>query len=429
MWDVPRHDLRRIRRAWDGAVAAGTPAALPGVVPMDRDGDHGGGAMARWRPLPQELSPQARLLVERLRVLKDRLDLSLAALAAKTAYSKSSWERFLNGRKPPTRQAVLSIAELAGADSARLLALWELADRSWLAEPDAAGAAGAVKTDDAVRTEDAAAPGAVPEGEERSAGGGDGAAPLASVPSVPPGPSVTAEPPGPSKTSGPSESSEPSGAAAVLPARARRRRRLLVVGAAVLAGAAVLVPGGMWSAGAFQGERGPSCVGEDCRGADAVAQDCARGAERVSVARYQGMRVTLWHSARCRAVWGELDKADGEAQVEVADSDDAMTSPPGGEGEVRTPMLGARTPHRFSACVSLDEAQMCAKGDGSHMVDEYELGDMGEGWSGDPDPVETDVAELPDDVEPPIALYPDANARNAGVRRTPTPALGAVAVG
>ncbi|WP_449353374.1 helix-turn-helix domain-containing protein [Streptomyces shaanxiensis] len=87
--------------------------------------------MTRWRPLPDALPREARLLVEQLRQLKDRTDLSLAELARRTAYSKSSWQRYLSGAKQPPRGAVRALCRVADADQARLLALWELADPVW----------------------------------------------------------------------------------------------------------------------------------------------------------------------------------------------------------------------------------------------------------------------------------------------------------
>jgi transcriptional regulator with XRE-family HTH domain len=86
--------------------------------------------MTRWRPLPHSLPGEARHLVEQLRALKDRSGLSLAELARRTAYSKSSWQRYLSGAQPPPRAAVQALGRAVGADQARLLALWELSDRS-----------------------------------------------------------------------------------------------------------------------------------------------------------------------------------------------------------------------------------------------------------------------------------------------------------
>lgn len=84
-----------------------------------------------WRPLPDSLNPETAYLVGQLRDLKDRSGLSFAALAARTAYSKSSWERYLNGKTPPPRHAVETLARLVGEPVDRLLALWERAETQW----------------------------------------------------------------------------------------------------------------------------------------------------------------------------------------------------------------------------------------------------------------------------------------------------------
>ncbi|MER7935162.1 DUF2690 domain-containing protein [Streptomyces sp. NPDC093272] len=69
---------------------------------------------------PPHESPTANL-----RELKERTGLSLAALAARTPYSKSAWHRYLSGTKPPPRPAVEALARLAGVDPAAVLALCE----------------------------------------------------------------------------------------------------------------------------------------------------------------------------------------------------------------------------------------------------------------------------------------------------------------
>ncbi|WP_143589234.1 helix-turn-helix domain-containing protein, partial [Streptomyces angustmyceticus] len=51
--------------------------------------------MSRWKGLPASLDHRVRHLVVHLRRLKDHSGLSLTALAARTSYSKSSWERYL----------------------------------------------------------------------------------------------------------------------------------------------------------------------------------------------------------------------------------------------------------------------------------------------------------------------------------------------
>lgn len=107
--------------------------------------------MGAWQPLPDDLPSEVRHFVEQLRQLKDTTGLSLAALGARTAYSKSSWQRYLNAVQPPPRQAVAAlcrVAGLAGADAERHCVRWELAVEAWSrpASPppaDAANATGA----------------------------------------------------------------------------------------------------------------------------------------------------------------------------------------------------------------------------------------------------------------------------------------------
>ncbi|MEU9366038.1 helix-turn-helix transcriptional regulator [Streptomyces avermitilis] len=86
--------------------------------------------MGEWAPLPADLGRDARALAESCRLLKERTGLSLAALAERTHYSKSSWQRCLNGRQIPPRSALRFLAEAAGADPARLLGLREAVLRS-----------------------------------------------------------------------------------------------------------------------------------------------------------------------------------------------------------------------------------------------------------------------------------------------------------
>ncbi|MEU0407042.1 helix-turn-helix transcriptional regulator [Streptomyces griseorubiginosus] len=106
--------------------------------------------MSGWQALPDDLPPEVRHFVEQLRRLKDRTGLSLVALGARTAYSKSSWHRYLNATQPPPRQAVAAlcrIAGLEGTDAERLTVRWELAVQAWPrpaspARPAASGSEG-----------------------------------------------------------------------------------------------------------------------------------------------------------------------------------------------------------------------------------------------------------------------------------------------
>ncbi|MER7783921.1 helix-turn-helix domain-containing protein [Streptomyces albidoflavus] len=196
--------------------------------------------MAPWKALPEHLDPQAGRLVDRLRRLKDATGLSFTALATRTSYSRSSWERYLNGRKLPPAEAVTELAALAGADPDRMLALHTLAAQTWTgpqtkgpavpgtsgAEPEPAEPAGEPASEPAPE----AAPEAAPAPAQAEPDG------PASVPSV-----LIGKPDGPAK-----------------PARARRTvlavGGALVVVAAVLAVVVTLVLPGRGSAGTGEEE-------------------------------------------------------------------------------------------------------------------------------------------------------------------------------
>ncbi|MEV8032340.1 peptidoglycan-binding protein [Streptomyces sp. NPDC086182] len=62
-----------------------------------------------------------------MRQSKDHSGLSLSALANRTGYSRSSWERCLNGRALPPLWALEALAEVCGGNRAKLTALWEVA--------------------------------------------------------------------------------------------------------------------------------------------------------------------------------------------------------------------------------------------------------------------------------------------------------------
>ncbi|MGP3928128.1 helix-turn-helix domain-containing protein [Streptomyces sp. 8N616] len=87
--------------------------------------------MPRWRTLPEELDPQVREFTSQLRRLVDRSGLSVSAVADRTGYSRTSWERYLNGRLLPPQGAVVALAEVTGANSGHLTTMWELAERAW----------------------------------------------------------------------------------------------------------------------------------------------------------------------------------------------------------------------------------------------------------------------------------------------------------
>lgn len=87
--------------------------------------------MPRWRDLPDELDPQVREFASQLRRLVDRSGLGIAAVADRTGYSKTSWERYLNGRLLAPKGAIVALAEVTGTNPIHLTTMWELAERAW----------------------------------------------------------------------------------------------------------------------------------------------------------------------------------------------------------------------------------------------------------------------------------------------------------
>ncbi|MFI1162332.1 helix-turn-helix domain-containing protein [Streptomyces sp. NPDC020801] len=87
--------------------------------------------MPRWKALPEEVDPQVREFASQLRRLVDRSGLSVAALADRTGYSKTSWDRYLNGRLLAPKGAVIALAEVTGTNPVHLTTMWELAERAW----------------------------------------------------------------------------------------------------------------------------------------------------------------------------------------------------------------------------------------------------------------------------------------------------------
>ncbi|MFH8973333.1 DUF2690 domain-containing protein [Streptomyces sp. NPDC017890] len=87
--------------------------------------------MPRWKALPDELDPQIREFTSQMRRLVDRSELSIASVADATGYSKTSWERYLNGRLLAPKGAIVALAEVTGTNPVHLTTMWELAERAW----------------------------------------------------------------------------------------------------------------------------------------------------------------------------------------------------------------------------------------------------------------------------------------------------------
>jgi transcriptional regulator with XRE-family HTH domain len=270
----------------------------------------------QWRPLPDTLPAEVTYLVGLLREFKDRSGLSLVALAEQTSYSKSSWERYVNGKTPPPRDAVLALARLVGEPVARPLALWERAQTALsgrTAEPQ-------------------------PDG---------GTAPAAAVREREPRPPVAA--------------------------RHRRRPQGLVI-AAVAAVVAVVAFGVLARVVRPVDASDPSppmpaymvgCRGTQCDGREPLSMDCGVDAEPFAILLLGRTYLELSISDQCQAAWAQVSHSELGDQVEVIDRNSrteraTVVDEPSAVGFIRSPMIAAPRHSLVRAClVSRTGARQC----------------------------------------------------------------------
>ncbi|NEA64632.1 XRE family transcriptional regulator [Streptomyces sp. SID12488] len=223
-------------------------------------------------------APECVTLAEGLREMRSRTGLSLAALAERTAYSKSSWERYLNGKKPVPRQAVEVLCTMAGEPAGRLLALWELADTEW-------------------------------SGRARHT-----LRPAQPSPTSPPGPALV-----------PADAVGATG----VPRRARRQG-LFLAGTGVVA-VAILTALSLRSAGATGSPTGlasptldpvPGCQGKACDGKDPKPMACGLPGRVDSLGpphhTSTGTEVEIRYSKVCAASWGRIWHSEVGDMIEVS---------------------------------------------------------------------------------------------------------------
>lgn len=300
--------------------------------------------MARWRPLADDLDPRVREFTEQLRRQVDRGGLSVAALAEATGYSRSSWERYLNGRLLPPRYAVVALAEATGADPAHFTTMWEVTERVWSRAEGRHDV-----TMEALRI-----------AEARAALGEFGPAPGPA-----PAPSASA-PASSSASASPSDSASPSASAV-----RRHPVVLFVVGAVavVLAvvGATFLTggeggddrarPGPSPTARAAGLPAGVKCTGQDCTGKDPEGMGCGGGNARTAAAAWVGgAYVEMRYSRVCAAAWARISAGATGDTVSVTEAGGARRSQRSRIGQdpaAYTPMLAVRTPGAARACATL----------------------------------------------------------------------------
>ncbi|GGN82371.1 hypothetical protein GCM10011579_069870 [Streptomyces albiflavescens] len=254
--------------------------------------------MVKRQPLPDSSDDAEQLLVERLRALKQRTGLSLAALATATPFSKSTWHRYLNGDQFPPRAAVDALGRLADADPGPLLALWDAAARA----------------------------------QSRAA----------SAPQPQPGPAAPA--PGDARR----------------PRRGNRAFVALAAVAAtvaVTAGAADVLDFDEAAA-----PRAASCRGSGCQGEFPTSETCSRDARTESSVVKAAQVVLLRFSPSCETVWSEVrTRAGGAREISIRSGQDELSATYQGDDSdgYTSPMLAASNPRGAQACATVGGKTAC----------------------------------------------------------------------
>ncbi|WP_234478483.1 XRE family transcriptional regulator [Streptomyces sp. MBT65] len=367
--------------------------------------------------MSDELDPQVREFAGQLRRLVDRSGLSIAAVADRTGYSKTSWDRYLNGRLLAPKGAIVALAEVTGTSPIHLTTMWELAERAWsrsesrhdltmealrisqardalgesrssakaqsggkaarkgggslVAAPGIAGPAGVSPTvppqPAAPDSDVAASASEVREGPPKGADSwgiaGDSGARHhgrpGRLPEVPGGPAQPAPPVPPAGAGG-----------------ARRRVLMFgagVVGALVVIGAVFLFTrhdGGGEKASAARTSASPSvsadpelpagvkCVGAGCTGKDAEAMGCTTEAGAVTTARTATVGTTVVevrYSKTCGAAWGRITAGvpGDSVQVSAGTAKESDSITAAGDAIAYTPMVAVKDAGEARACVTL----------------------------------------------------------------------------
>ncbi len=338
-----------------------------------------GRAMPRWRALPEELDPQVREFAEQLRRLVERSGLSIAAVADRTGYSKTSWERYLNGRLLPPRGAAEALAEVTGTDVGHLGTLWELAERSWSRSELRHDV-----TMEAIRVAEARA--ALGEfGPSREEGDGAGAAEGKAKAKVKvkvrPAPRPENRPPQEDPLAGlPGPGESPDVRAQAVPVKARRaplrpRRHAVLftvgaVGALFVVAAAVLLLGAEDGPKAATGTvatpsvssapgmpAGVKCTGGDCTGQDPETMGCGgKHATTAGSATVGTSYLEVRYSRVCGAAWARITQAVPGDTLRISDTGGQARTESGKVdrgADAHTRMIAVTDSGQASACASL----------------------------------------------------------------------------
>ncbi|MFG2650045.1 XRE family transcriptional regulator [Streptomyces sp. NPDC048436] len=375
--------------------------------------------MPRWKALPDELDPEVSEFASQLRTLVDRSGLSIAAVSDRTGYSKTSWERYLNGRLLAPKGAIVALAEVTGTNPVHLITMWELAERAWsrsemrhdmtmqairisqaraaLGElgpnpPSAKSAKGGKsgKSGGSATRDGAASPAPGGDPADRANGGGRSVTGVAGPAGVAP----TALPQTPSYAAGGDRGAVaappvPPGPRAPghggdSPDRQRRRRKLTmflagVVGALVVIAAAVFLtdfgkddkgdesakPSASPTTSDKDLPAGVECSGKDCTGKDPETMGCGGELATTSTRATVGKAlVEVRYSKTCGAAWARITQAAPGDKVTIG----AGTGGAKQNGTVNadldayTPMVAVKDGAAAEACATLKTGETgCTK--------------------------------------------------------------------
>ncbi|MFE2720916.1 DUF2690 domain-containing protein [Kitasatospora sp. NPDC059327] len=294
-----------------------------------------------WKQLPDDLSVPARRLTEELRAVKDATGLSLSELASRTHYSRASWERWLNGKRVITEQALDALVKAVDCDGRTLRSLWELtaaaAEGVTGATPDAAGSDPA-RPDTTADTEPADTVSTDPWPTDAEHGGHERTdaehadAEHADAEHATPAPAAAER-----------QDTEPGA-----PVRWWRRPVALVGCAAVVAALMVLagvrysrgeaepaavaqpaVTGTATSSAARTAPGSPSCQAMGCSHKDPKATGCGADARTLLTGNIGKVVIYLRYSQRCQAAWAAITEG-------APDDYSTITS---GAGETETALI------------------------------------------------------------------------------------------
>ncbi|MFF3321449.1 DUF2690 domain-containing protein [Streptomyces sp. NPDC002889] len=326
--------------------------------------------MPRWKELPEGLDPEVREFTGQLRGVVDRSGLSIAAVSDRTGYSKTSWERYLNGRLLAPKGAIVALAEVTGIDTGHVITMWELAERAWSRSEMRHD-----MTMEAIRISQArAALGEFGPGADGPGPHGPGAVGertrAAFVPAQAGGRGRQAPP---SASGGQGAPGRRTGKAAGTGKGKGFMVVAALVGVLLVAGGAVFLTdlgGGGDEAGpqavestsptptatgSSQPPTGAKCNGADCAGQDPEAMGCGGPlAETVATTTVGTAAVEVRYSKTCGAAWARITKAatGDTVQITVAGKGE-QNGLVNADLDAYTPMAAAPDPADAKACATL----------------------------------------------------------------------------